>query len=357
MLVWLLLAEHTAVAQVTQPAVSPYAKVSEQVGLSDITITYGRPGVNGRNVYGGIVPYGLSNPIPNFGSGNPFPWRAGANENTVITFEDDMLVQGKPLASGSYGLHMIPSESDWTVIFSNNSTSWGSFFYDQSDDALRVTVSPVEIPHQERLVYEFTDHQGLGGVTLEMKWANLKVPIQLEVADVANVIVGHMRNELRSRGGFTWQGYAQASAFALQNDVNLEEALQWAEQAVQGNETFNTLRVKAGLLAKLNRASEADAIMENAMATANENQLNAYGYQLMGQNNMPKAFEIFTLNIERHPESWNPLDSLGEYYANMGDTQNAIKYYKMALDKLPANDTANKSRINGILAGLDNGSN
>ncbi|MFQ5569819.1 MAG: DUF2911 domain-containing protein [Rhodothermales bacterium] len=346
------LAAEPVAAQVTTPVVSPYATVSEQLGLTDITIKYCRPGVKGRKIWGGVVPDGLASPFPGFGSGNPFPWRAGANENTTISFEHDVLIEGEKLHAGTYGLHMIPGEDEWVVVFSRNSTSWGSFFYDEAEDALRVTVAPEKGSFQERLVYEFMDQDDAGSATIALLWEEVKVPFKVAVDNYHEVVLASMRDELRSRGGFSWQGYAQAANFALQNNTNHEEALQWAETAIAQNKAFNTLSIKAGLLAQMGNIDEGIAVMDEAVPMATENQLNAYGYQLMAQNQMDKALEIFTLNVERHPDSWNPHDSLAECYANMGDTENARKYYQMALDKLPEGDTANKDRIEGVLADL-----
>lgn len=348
--IWLV--PEPAVAQVTTPVPSPYATVSEQVGITNITIKYCRPGVNGRQIWGTQVPYGFTQPFPNFGSGNAYPWRAGANENTTISFQHDVMIEGKTLAAGTYGLHMIPTENEWTVIFSNNSTSWGSFFYNEAEDALRVTVQPVEAPHRERLMYQFKDHEGADKVTVALQWEELEVPFEVQIDDVHEVVLASMRKELRSRGGFGWQGYSQAATYAAQNNVNHEEALQWAERAVNGNKSFNTLRVKSSLMAQTGAIAEADQVMEEAFEISTENQLNAYGYQLVGQNRLDKALEIFKLNVERHPDAWNPRDSLGECYATMGEIEKARENYETALKMLPANDHTNRDRINGILENL-----
>ncbi len=351
MLATLSLTSSSAQAQVTTPQVSPYAKVSEQLGLTNVTIKYSRPGVNGREIWGKLVPYGHASPFPNFGSGNPVPWRAGANENTTIWFEHDVLVEGQKLAAGKYGLHMVPSETDWTIIFSHNTESWGSFFYDENEDALRVTVTPVEAPHTERLAYEFTDHDGIGKAAIALRWEKMKIPFRVEVDHMQDVVMNSLRNELRSRGGFGFQGYTQAANYALNNNY-LDDAATWANVAVQRNKSFNTLNLKSRILTAQGNTAEAEAVMTEAMEVANENQLNAYGYQLMGQNKMDQALAVFKMNVKRHPESWNPKDSLAECYAKMGDAKNAKKYYKEALKKLPETDTSNRDRINGVLASM-----
>src|SRR5881394_2060104 len=126
------------------PTASPRAQISQRIGLTEITINYHRPLVKGRKIWGGLVPYGTV-------------WRAGANENTTIAFTDPVSIEGKPLAKGIYGLHMIPGENEWTLIFSNNSTSWGSFTYDQKEDALRVSVKPQPAEFHEALTYDFDE--------------------------------------------------------------------------------------------------------------------------------------------------------------------------------------------------------
>ena len=346
------LAVEPAVAQVRSPVPSPYAKMTEEIGLTDITIKYNRPGVNGRQIWGNVVPYGLSSPFPNFGSGNAFPWRAGANENTTISFEHDVLIEGKKLAAGHYGLHMIAGESEWTVIFSENTSSWGSFFYDEGEDALRVSVTPEKAPFKERLTYEFMEYDGQGGATLALLWEEIKVPFKVQVDNYHEVVLASMRGELRSRGGFGWQGYTQAANYAMQNGVHLDEAMGWIDRAIGQNKAFNTLQIKAGILAKMGQVDEGITVMDEAIPLSTENQLNGYGYQLMGLNKMEDALRIFKINIERHPESWNPHDSLAECYAKIGDTKNARKYYEMALNKLPEGDQPNYDRITKTLSDL-----
>ena len=120
------------------PRQSQHAVLMQRVGITDITISYHRPLVAGRKIWGGVVPYGQV-------------WRAGANENTTIEFTDQVMIEGKPLDRGTYGLHMIPNADEWTVIFSKNSTSWGSFTYDQKEDALRVNVKPHATEFREAL--------------------------------------------------------------------------------------------------------------------------------------------------------------------------------------------------------------
>lgn len=157
------------------------ANVSQRLGVdTDITIDYSRPGVKKRKIWGELVPYGLA-PGNQYTKNKPFPWRAGANENTTFETSGDLLVEGKKLPAGKYGVHMIPTEKEWTIMFSKNSSNWGSYAYNEEEDALRIKVTPVKAPHQEWLVYGFEDLAGTSA-TAFLHWEKLKVPFKVELA-------------------------------------------------------------------------------------------------------------------------------------------------------------------------------
>lgn len=163
---------------------SPNATVTQRIGLTDISIKYCRPGVKGRKVWGDLVPYGM-HPGIKYTKGKEFPWRAGANENTTIELSQDVKVEGESLAAGTYGIHMIPGKEEWVVIFSKNSTSWGSYSYNAEEDALRVTVSPSEAEHNEWLAYYFSNLTDNSAI-LNLHWEKLKVPIKVQVSSPAS---------------------------------------------------------------------------------------------------------------------------------------------------------------------------
>ncbi|NIS49150.1 MAG: DUF2911 domain-containing protein [candidate division Zixibacteria bacterium] len=305
-----------ALAQLQTPRVSPYSSITQRIGITDVTITYHRPGVKDREIWGELVPYGKAPGNPNFGSGNPHPWRAGANENTTISFTHDVTIEGKPLAAGTYGLHMIPGKTDWTVIFSNNSTSWGSFFYDESEDALRVTVTPQEAEHQEWLRYGFEELSGNSAVAF-LHWENLKVPFKIGV-NSTEIVINNFKNKLRSTPGFNWQSWNQAAFYCLQNNVHLDLAEKWVKKSISMNE--------------------------------NANNRNLLGYILMAQDKKDDALQVFQENVEKYPDNWNVHDSMGEAYGKYGQKKKAIQYYKKALSLAPQNQ---KSRIEGILQKLE----
>lgn len=180
-LAFLLALPSAAFAQGGQVRPSLKASVMQRLGTdADITIEFSRPGVKGRKIWGALVPYGLA-PGNQYSKNKPFPWRVGANENTTIEFKKDVLIEGKPLPAGKYGIHMIPSENDWIIIFSKNNSAWGSFAYSQEEDALRVTVTPVKAPHQEWLIFGFEDLAGTSA-TAYLHWEQLKVPFKIKLA-------------------------------------------------------------------------------------------------------------------------------------------------------------------------------
>ena len=165
--------------QAPKPQPSPKASVMQRIGAdTDIIVNYNRPGIKGRKIWGDLVPYGMA-PANNYAK-NPHPWRGGANETTTIEFSKPVKIKGNPLPAGKYGLHFIPTEKDWTIIFSKNSTGWGSFAYNQAEDALRVTVTPVKAPFKEWLEYGFENLSDTG-VVCYLQWEELKVPFEISI--------------------------------------------------------------------------------------------------------------------------------------------------------------------------------
>jgi tetratricopeptide (TPR) repeat protein len=318
------------------PQPSPKATISQTVGVTEIAISYHRPAVNKRTIWGDLVPYDQV-------------WRAGANENTTISFSSPVTVNGKPLAAGTYGLHMIPSKNgDWTIAFSNVSWAWGSFTYDEKEDALRVTAKPQPAEFQERLSYGFDDPTGRS-VDVALRWEKVRVPFTVEI-DTPSVVVESLRRELRDLPRFSWQGWNQAAAYCLQNKVNTEEALAWADRSVRMQENFNNLRTKAGLLELKGDPKAATDLRNRAMKVATEADINSYGYQLLGAGKTDEAIEMFRKNVKDHPQSWNAYDSLGEAYDRKGEKKLAIENYQRAQNM--TQDPDQRKRISGILARL-----
>ena len=320
----------------TLPEASPKAVVTQNVGLAEITITYHQPAVKGRQIWGVLVPY---NKV----------WRAGANENTTINFSAPVLIGGKELPAGTYGFHLIPTENEWTLIFSTAYTAWGSYAYDEKEDAARIKVKPLTTgDFKERLLYYFEDATD-STVNAVMQWEKLKISFPIKI-NLHAVVLKSIHNELKSLPQFYWQGWNQAAAYCLQENVNLPEALTWIDRSISMNENYSNLSTKAGILKKMGQTAEATKLKDKAIGLATEAELNNLGYQYLNQGNTDKAIEVFKQNITRHPQSWNTYDSLGEAYAKQGDKKSAVKNYSKALEMVK--DEKQKERIKEVLAGL-----
>ncbi len=351
---------NTAVAQLDLPpsAGNPRATITEEVGITSITIKYSRPDVNKREGKiwgdGNVVTYGFStqNYITNK---NTSPWRAGANENSTITFEHDVKVEGQLLKAGTYGLFMAMGTDNVTIIFSTQSDAWGSFYYDEKYDALRVNVKPVALDKSvEYLKYEFIEHKEKYCV-IAMQWEKLSVPFKVEV-DVDNIVLARVRDQLTSRQGFMPALILQATQYCFNKNINLDEALQWSIRAVNGNggqKTYITLRNLATAYEKINRISEADSTMNEALLIATANQYTAYGRQLITQKRADKALEVFKASQKRYGDIFGVHNGLMSGYSAKGDFKNAIKFAEKAMAQAP-NDTAKKT-LEGQITKLKEG--
>jgi tetratricopeptide (TPR) repeat protein len=322
---------------------SPAATASQTIGISTVTVNYSRPAVKGREIWGKLVPYGWN--IQGFGAGKSAPWRAGANENTLIEFSHDAKVEGQLVPKGTYGLFfVINADNTGEVILSKDTKSWGSFWYDPAKDQLRSKITLRDIPNTELLTYDFINLTRTSG-ELVLNWEKKQFPVKIEFA-VDEIVMANAAEELKGPVGFTPQGFTSAANYALANNVNLTQAMTWIDQAIAQNPNFNTRRIKAGLLRKSGKAEDAERIMKEAMTASTEVELNAYGYQLLGQGDHEKAIEVLAINTVRFPKSANAWDSLGEAYATKGDKDNAVKSFKKSLSlNPPANVRANSEKF------------
>ena len=341
----MMLACMSAMSQgITTPRTpSPAATISQTIGISTVTVKYSRPAVKGREVWGKLVPFGWN--VQPFGLRNEAPWRAGANENTVIEFSHPVTVEGQTVPAGAYGLFfVINKDNTGEVVLSKEYRSWGSFFYDPKHDQQRSRILVREIPAVELLTFDFINLTKTGG-ELVLNWEKKQFPLKLEFS-VDEIVMANAAEELKGPIGFTPQGFSSAANYAMQNNVNHEKALAWIDQALAQNNNFNNLRIKSGLLKQTGKTAEADKMIIDGLAIATEAELNNYGYQLLGQGQHDKAIEILALNTTRHPKSANAWDSLGEAYATKGDKTNAIKNFKKSLSlNPPDNVRANSEKF------------
>lgn len=340
------------------------SRVTQHMGLVEVTVDYNSPNVHGPNgedrkgkIWGELVHYGFAD--QGFGTSKAAPWRAGANENTTITFSHDVKIEGKDLKAGTYGLFLaVKAEGSWTWIFSKNSKSWGSYFYNEQEDALRVDVQPQESPYTEFLTYNFEDRE-LKSTVLTLSWEEKKVPMKIEVPDIHELYLAGLRNELRSSPGFNYQTWQAAAQYCAQNKINLEEALQWADNAISlpfiGQENFGTLQAKAMVLNAMGKGDEADQVMQKAITLpdASVQAVHQYGRTLLGIGKTDKAMAVFKKNRELHPkDQFTTYVGLARGYAAVGDKKNAIKNWEIAIKNLPADQKQNLAVYEGELKKL-----
>jgi Protein of unknown function (DUF2911) len=339
------------------------AAVTQQIGPVRITIDYSSPAVHGPDgkdrrgqIWGKLVPYGLAD--LGFGSGRPAPWRAGANENTVFTVSDAVSIEGRPLPAGRYGLHMIPGPDEWVLVFSKDSNAWGSFYYDPSADALRVTVKPHTHEYREWLTYEFPVRKPTESVA-EMQWEDLAVSWSIKVENINDLYISKLKENLSNVQGFGWQGWVAASQYCVDQNTHLEQALEWAEIAVSkpfiGEANFTTLSNKALVLEKLGRKSESEQAMKLAIhdPTAKPIDLHQYGRRLLAEKRNKEALEIFLLNHERNGDQWPVHVGLARGYAANNDPKQALEHARKALAQAP--DPLNRKALEAMVAALEAG--
>ena len=219
------------------PLRSQYAEVTQRIGVTNITIKYSRPLVNDRKIWDGLVPYGKV-------------WRTGANTNTTITFSDPIMIEGKLLDKGSYGLHTIPNADEWTIIFSKNWTSWGSFTYDPKEDALRVNVKPKAADMHNALTLEFDELQPDSAV-VKLKWEKVEVPFKITV-DVHEAVRQSLQKQLRTLSRYTWISWDDAANYLLTEKIHLNDALAYAEKSIENEDRFENELTKSVSKSKRN---------------------------------------------------------------------------------------------------------
>lgn len=308
------------------PRVSQHAQVVQRIGLTDITINYHRPLANGRQIWGKVVPYGQV-------------WRAGANENTTITFTDPVTIEGQPLEKGTYGVHMIPGETEWTVIFSKDAAAWGSFSYKQEDDALRVTVKPQATELHDALAYDFDDVKP-DSTVVTMRWDKVAVPFKVQVK-VNDIVTANIHRQLYGLNQYYWEGWDDAAQYFLANKINLEEALKYEDNSIQNEERYDNLMNKSKILDAMGRKQDADGVKAKALDKASPLQLYFYARQLQGEKKQEEAFAVFRSTSKKYPDFWTSHMGMARVYSSQGDFDNAVKEVKLSLTTAPDSNKAN----------------
>ena len=323
-------------ALVNIPRQSQHAILTQRIGITDVTINYHRPLTGGRKIWGGLVPYGQV-------------WRAGANENTTITFSDPVTVQGQPLDKGTYGLHMIPAEDQWTVIFSKMSDAWGSFSYNEKEDALRVSVKPQPTDSHDALTYDFDDLK-VDSAVATLRWEKAAVPFKIAV-NVNDVVAASLHKQLRGLAQYTWDGWDDAAQYLLSTKTYLDDALDYAAKSIQVEERYDNLLSKSQILEAMGKADESAAARKLALEKASPFQLHSYARQLQGQKKQDEAFAIFQANFKNHPDQWFVHSGMARVLTSKGDFPGAVAEMQKSRDMAPENF---RNGLDGMVKRLEN---
>jgi hypothetical protein len=326
-----LFAATIAFSQITFPpgGTNRKASVSQRIGITDVRIDYDRPTVNGREgkIWGGLVHYGFAD--LHYGTSKAAPWRAGANENTTFTFSTDVSIEGQPLKAGKYGFFIAMGPEKATIIFSNVSTAWGSFYYDSKDDALRVDVPVAKLDDSiERLIYVFSDETDDAAI-VSLQWEKMKIPFKISV-DLEKEQIAAFRREFNSGIFYRyWQNMQMAANYCLTHNINIDEAIGWADRSINsyfGEKNFSTLSTYAGLLEKKGMKAKADSVMQKAYPLATTLQLYSYGRGLENQKRNAEAIAVYKMSYDKKPEDLYSLMAVTRGYSLQGNNKEALKY-------------------------------
>lgn len=331
------------------------ASVSEQIGIVKININYSRPGVKGREgkiwntpvAHYGFVDLG-------HGTSTAAPWRAGANENTTISFSQPVRIEGKDLPAGTYGFFIALGEQESTLVFSNASTSWGSFYYDPSFDALRVTVkNRTQDKSVEWLKYEFIDQTDSSAV-IALSWEKRIIPFRVD-ADVKKLQMASFRRDFMTTRQY--EDFIQAAEYCIKHNYELDQALAWMDRAisfrVMGQRNYRTLSTKAAVLMKMNRVEDAKKVMEEALPMGSMVEVYIYGRTMIEMGQKEEGMKVHKLNYDRHPNEFFTNVGMGRAWSAMGDYKKALTFMEAALPLAPS--TMNKTRVEGMIKTLKEG--
>ena len=330
--------------QLPDGGVNQKRKTGTHVGATEVEINWNAPGVKGRegNIWGtSVVPYGFA--VLGFGSSVASPWRAGANESTTISLSTGVTVNGKKLAAGEYGFFVAVYDDSCTLIFNKNTAGWGSYFYNSSMDVLRVGTRQQKDMKEstERLDYTFTnptDHT----VEIGLVWERWRIPFVVEV-DLIGTTLASIQSQLSGAMGFDPPSLEAAAAWCLRNNINYDQALAWINVVVDPNmgriNTFSALSTKAGLLARLNKRTESDQIMQTALLNANVMEMHMYGRQLLNEKRVSEAMVVFEKNYKKNKGIWPTNGGMMRGYSAQGDLKKALEHAKLALAQAPNDET------------------
>jgi hypothetical protein len=259
-------------AQLRLPRASPKASVSQTIGVTDISITYNRPAVKGRKIWGEVNTQISGESTLDDASKRPADaplvpfghvWRTGANEATQISFSDDVLVNGKPLAAGTYSLHTIPNRDQWTIIFNSVANQWGSFNYDPKNDALRITAKPLAAADNQEYLEFRLEPKTESSVVATIAWEKIRVPFTIEVPNQNALVLSKAEKAVAEAKPNDWNTPFAAANFAKQQkdtakaELWYSKALAAIDSVIAANASYENLVRKVNILFAAGRRKEA----------------------------------------------------------------------------------------------------
>ena len=304
------------------PQNSNYVKETQRLAVTDISITYSSPATRGRDVWNTIIPK----------NGNPIPWRAGANLNTIIEFSTDVLIEGKALPAGKYGFHIIPKEGSAELLFAHNSNQWGSYYLDlEKDISLSVQVKDTACTFSEKMDFEFLPTSE-NTMVIALEWAKKRIPFEVSV-DLKKTVVESFRSELRGINTYRWEAWNDAANWCFDHNTNLEEALQWADRSVNGgyngfaaNKNLTNLITKAKIAKKLEKNQIYEETIKEAMEVSfKPMEANYFSIFLLKNQDYEKSVVFTQKAMDSYPEAWflSLNNGISKYFA--GKPKEAIK--------------------------------
>jgi hypothetical protein len=282
-----------ALAQIITPQPSQKASVMQRIGVTDLTITYSRPGVKGRKIWGdptaaqattqGEATLDNQNERPKDAAIVPWGhvWRTGANDATIFAVTDDVLINGQKLPAGTYSLHTIPNKDEWTVVFNGTANQWGSFNYDASKDTLRVKTKAQTLPESKEWLEFSIEPVAPNSARVNIRWEKLTVPFTVEVADVAATTLAKLKTTVSGVKPDDWRTVMQAGSYLINNADTSDDALgmTWLDQSIKVKETFQNLAAKTNALYKLGKKEEAFALGDKAVERGKADKANTAAFE------------------------------------------------------------------------------
>ncbi len=303
------------------PPASPKAKIYQQVGVTDMTISYHRPLTKGRTVFGKLIPFGKI-------------WRTGADENTIIKFSTDVTIDGKVVKAGAYGLHTIPNKENWTVILNSETKAWGSYFYKKEKDAIRFTVTPKTTAHQEAMNFNFTQVSA-NKATVALSWATTTISFEVQV-NTSDLVNENIKSQLNSLPWYGWTGLYNAALYNFNNNVHLEDAVKWLDRSISNNKNFRNLSLKANILEKQGNKEAADNLNTEALKLGTARELQRAAFFKFRAKENKAGIEILKNAAINAPNNYQSFAVMAWGYEQVKDSKSAKKMYKKALKMAPS---------------------